>query len=38
MAKFVVAAPDVLDEGVANDHNSRAAVGLEPAHRPQPSF
>jgi hypothetical protein len=36
--EFVVAAPDVPDEGVPSDHDSRAEVGLESAHRAQPSL
>jgi hypothetical protein len=34
--EFGVAAADVLHEGVPGDHDSPAAVGLEPAHRPDP--
>jgi hypothetical protein len=36
--EYVVAAADVLDEGVAGDHDSGAEVGLEFAHRAQASF
>ncbi|OHV41053.1 hypothetical protein BCD49_38980 [Pseudofrankia sp. EUN1h] len=35
---FVVAAADVLDEGVPGSDDLGAAEAFEPAHRPQPGF
>jgi hypothetical protein len=37
-SKFVVAAAQILHEGVAVDHHLRGAIGLKPAHRSQPAF
>jgi hypothetical protein len=34
-SQFVVAAPQVLDEGVPSDDDACRPVGLQPAHRPQ---
>ena len=33
--EFVVAAAEVLDEGVSADHHARRSMGLQPAHRPE---
>jgi hypothetical protein len=36
--KFIVAAAEILDEGVPGGHDPRGPVALQPAHRPQPRF
>jgi hypothetical protein len=36
--RLVVPSPDVLDEGLAGDHDPGAAVLLEPTHRAKPRF
>jgi hypothetical protein len=35
-SEFVVAASQVLDEGVAPDHVGRGLIGSQTAHRPEP--
>jgi hypothetical protein len=37
-SEFVVAAAQVLQEGVAGDHDLRCPVGLESAHTSQPAL
>ena len=37
-AEFVVAATQVLDEGVTADHHRRGPVAFESTHRTQPRF
>ena len=36
--KLVVAAADVLDEGVPSEHDAGSSVGFESAHRSQPGL
>ena len=36
--ELVVAAAEVLDEGVASDDNARRAMVLQPTHRPEPGL
>jgi hypothetical protein len=35
-SELVVATAQVLDEGVASDHDARRSLGLQSAHRPEP--
>jgi hypothetical protein len=35
-SEFVVTSPEVLQEGVAADHDARGSVPLQSAHRPEP--
>ena len=37
-AELVVAAAEVLDEGVPSDHHARRSIGLQPPHRSEPGL